>query len=285
MIRTRTSSNAHRLVVSESRYPGPSKDSRTSNMNPITPHGAVVVNASYDYAQFTRAITSGNGSRPVLWQGESSDHRIEKKDMVFRHKGTCKRKRTSYNDPDLHVFGVCNGIEGSTSKEARKQCSFIGVSNTHLDEGSHRHASVMIAGMTTITNTGTERIEAGDKLVWDVPRIDDTKRMRRPFMTMPYDTAFEMGAVENHAAVSACFSSPRSNGTNAQVVAGAFTAMMKQQNMGDQSIVDMWNSDDLKHFMACYSVMSKEVDSRVIGTALCKSKPGNPLDIVLRHSH
>jgi hypothetical protein len=282
MLRPRTSSSAHRLVASESGYSEHSKD---SSMNPITPHGAVVVNASYDYAQFTRAITSGNGSRPVLWQGESSDHRIEKKDMVFRHKGTCKRKRTSYNDPDLHVFGVCNGLEGSTSKEARKQCSFIGVSNTHLDEGSHRHASVTIAGLTTITNTGTERIEAGDKLVWDVPRSDDIERKRRPFMTMPYDTAFEMNAVENHAAVSACFSSSRSNGTNAQVVAGAFTTMMKQHNMDDQSIVNMWNSDDLKHFMACYSVMSKEVDARVIGTALCKSEPGNPLDILLRHSH
>jgi hypothetical protein len=254
-------------------------------MNPITPHGAVIVNASYDFAQFTRAITTG-GTRPVLWQGERSDHRIEQKDMVFRHKGTCKRKRTSYNDPDLHVFGVCNGLEGTSSKDARKQCSFIGVSNTHLDEGSHRHASVTIAGMTTITNTGSERVEAGDKLVWDVPRHDDEERKRRPFMTMPYDVAYEMGAVENHDAVKYAFKSPRSNGTNAQIVAGAFTKMMeKNSTMNREQIGNMWDTNEVKHFMDCFVTMGKELDARVIGTALCKSAPGEPMDILLRHSH
>jgi len=253
-------------------------------MSPITPHGAVIVNASYDYAQFTRATTTG-GTRPVMWQGERTDHRIEKKDLVFRHKGTCKRKRTSYNDPDLHVFGVCNGLEGSTSKDARKQCSFIGVSNTHLDEGSHRHASVTIAGMMTITNTGTDRIEAGDKLVWDVPRKEDTERKRRPFMTMPYDTAYELSAKENHAAVAASFGNPRANGSNAQVVAGAFTEFMRSLKVPKEDVARMWESDDLKHFMDCFATMAKELDSRVIGTALGKSEPGNALDILLRHSH
>jgi hypothetical protein len=253
-------------------------------MNPITPHGNVVVNASYDFAQFTRATTTG-GNRPTLWQGESTDHRIEKKDMVFRHKGTCKRKRTSYNDPDLHVFGVCNGLEGSTSAEARKSCSFIGVSNTHLDEGSHRHASVTIAGMMTITNTGSQRIDAGDKLVWDVPLADDAERKRRPFMTMPYDTACDLGAAESHAAVAACFGNPRANGTNAQIVAGAFSVLMKACNVSTEDIAKAWDSNDLKHLMACYSTMNKEVDSRVIGTALSKAEVGNPLDIILRHRH
>jgi hypothetical protein len=255
-------------------------------MNPITPHGAVIVNASYDFTQFTRATTTG-GTRPVMWQGERSDHRIEKKDMVFRHKGTCKRKRTSYNDPDLHVFGVCNGLEGSSSKEARSQCSFIGVSNSHLDEGSHRHASVTIAGMTTITNTGTTQIDAGDKLVWDVPRKDDTERKRRPFMTVPYDVAFDTGALENHSAVTASFVSPGAKETNAQIVAGAFIALMKtvDKSITNDRIKELWEKDEARHFLACHSKMSRELDSRVIGTALCKSEPGNPLDILLRHSH
>jgi len=42
-------------------------------MNPITPHGAVIVNASYDYTQFQKASNS-HGAKNVNWSGQSDDH-------------------------------------------------------------------------------------------------------------------------------------------------------------------------------------------------------------------
>jgi hypothetical protein len=255
-------------------------------MNPITPHGAVIVNASYDFTQFTKATTSG-GTRAVLWQGQKDDHRIEKKDMVFRHKGTCKRKRTSYNDPDLHVFGVCNGLEGESCDDARKDCSFIGVSNTHLDEGSHRHASITIAGMTTITNTGSEQINAGDKLVWDVPAEVAVKSQRQPFRTMPYDTSYILAVDANRKAVSDSFGRPTSSSaSNVGVCTKAFNDLMSKCGVtAPDKRKEIWDSGHMKMFLDCYVEMSKAIDARVIGTALSKAQPGNPFDILLRHSH
>jgi hypothetical protein len=253
-------------------------------MNPITPHGNVVVNASYDYTQFQKA-TNTRGGADVHWVGQHDDHRIEKKDMVFRHKGTCKRRRTSYNDPDLHVFAVCNGLEGATQKDVRKNCSFIGVSNTHIDAASQRHASVTIAGMNTITNTGTEPVNPGDKLVWDVPEINDTEKGRRPFKIVTYDTAFNKAKTENQQEVSNCLNrDPRPNGNNAQITAYAFKSMMKDFGV-TTNLVEHWNKESTAFFMKAYAHMGKEIDSRVIGTALSKAEGGGPFDILLRHSH
>jgi len=267
-------------------------------MNPITPHGAVIVNASYDFTQYTKATS--HGPRDRLWAGDTADHRIEKKDMVFRHKESHKRKRTSYNDPDLHVFGVCNGLEGGTAKEARKKCAFIGVSNTHLDAGSHRHASLTIAGMTTITNTGSERIEPGEKLVWDVADVNGPK-MRQPFKTVPYDQACKATWDEIMTGVVKILGDSRAelpikqhdrdhehapSVSNERVLAEAFSALMRAAGVTDRKqLLSAWQSKEMTYFSDVVNGVTRELDGRVIGTALSKAEPGNPFDILLRHAH
>jgi hypothetical protein len=240
-----------------------------SNMvlGPITPHGSVVVNASYDYAHFAKATSSNKPDG-----GNSEYHRIEKKDLVFIDKATSKRKRTSYNEPDLHVFASSNGLDGLTDEEKRKSCSFIGISNAHIDANSHRHAAVTIAGLTTIKNTGPHRIEAGDKIVWDIG--GDTAG-RKVFRTMPYGKMFGGGNTSHFAAVKKSIEAGDKSTDNKEA---DMCARMFNGKKGPKF-------DEMKSFLDCYLEMSKRFDSRVIGTALSKADSGGDFDILVRHTH
>ena len=140
--------------------------------------------------------------------------------------------------------------------------------------------------MNTITNTGTEPVNPGDKLVWDVPEIADEEKGRRPFKIVTYDTAFDKATAENRQEVANCLyrDYSRPNGNNAQITAFAFKSMMKDFGV-TTDLVEHWNRKSTAFFMKAYAHMVKEIDSRVIGTALSKAEGGGPFDILLRHSH
>jgi NhaP-type Na+/H+ and K+/H+ antiporter len=186
---------------------------------PITPHGSVVVNASFDYAHFAN-LTEQDAKRPEF-------HHIAKHELVFRDSVTSQRKRTNYNDPDLKVFASANGI----TEQKRKDIAFIGVSNSTLDANSHRHASITIAGLQTIINTGKNRIEAGDKVVWDVSR-EHGNSARKLFQTITYTKAFELGA-ENYFNdfKNACLGESKCS-ENAQECCKAFKQIDQNKSIG-----------------------------------------------------
>jgi len=243
---------------------------------PIMPHGSVVVNACFDHAH-----------APCLPQNQSSAKRAEfhyvaKHELVFRDKKTNKRKRGAYNEPSLRVFATANGV----TSETRDDVSFIGVSNGTLTDGQHAHSAVTIAGLTTICNTGNRTIEAGDTVVWDVNDAKDPdNKARKTFSTIPYHEAFDHGADSHFAAVGEALNLGKAAKGNA-----AKCARMIDQ-ISDSSLksalIKAFNEkdSDLHEFLKCYVHCTRAVDSRVIGTAMTKSKEGQEFDILLRHSH
>jgi hypothetical protein len=160
-----------------------------SNMNPmgpITPHGSVVVNVAFD----TNVFAMKKNKRDSHWQFRNdSDGIVVKGDLVFRYKDCPKRKRVSYNEPDLKVFSTVNGMPNEKIHDLRNSVTFIGVANNDLVPGPSKHASATVAGMITIRNTGPFSICAGEKIVWDFPDINDKRVGRKTFVTLPYDKA------------------------------------------------------------------------------------------------
>jgi hypothetical protein len=244
---------------------------------PITPHGAVIVNAAYDFAQYSKAIQE----QQTPWPGDNAFQRIHKKELVFRHRDSNKRKRSSYNEPDLKVFSVCNGLHGSGEEDARKLCTFIGVSNTDLEVASQRHASITIAGLTTITNTGPGRIDPGDKIVWDVASSTGGAG-RKTFSIHPYKHAQTKMMTKFNKDLESATTNTSSGETDADCCADALKAWCRHSGLSAPVLVA---EPTFMHFLNCYSKMCTEVDSRVIGTAMSKAESNQQIDILVRHSH
>lgn len=249
-------------------------------LNPITPHGSVVVNAAYDYTHYTKASAGAGG-------GDAADHRIEKKDLVFCDKNLSKRKRSSYNEPDLHVLASTNGV--AEERLTRDNYAFIGVSNTHLDANSHRHAAITVAGLTTIRNTGTKRIEVGDRVVWDIADHDAPRggKRRKVFRTIAYHEAFEADAPTRHAAVHNAIK--RLESATPGPGAPRDKKPANDEELCARMFVDAGFDaeafEKMKSFLRCYALATAKLDSRVIGTALSKAEEGFDFDILVRHSH
>lgn len=237
-------------------------------LNPITPHGSVVVNAGYDYATYCKNRVNDTGDA-------ADNFAIKKKDLVFCNKKTAKRKRSAYNEPDLHVIATTNGAKTEDLK--REDYAFIGIAHAHLDPNSHRHTAVTVSGLTTIKNTGTTRIEAGDKIVWDLAdHSSRSQKKRKTFRTVPYHMAFD-GTFSTH-----------------------FDEVLKAINKGDtdedakrcaklfKDAIPTHTAEafsELKDFLRSYVTCMNSLNSRVIGTALSRAEEGAEFDILLRHAH
>lgn len=239
-------------------------------LNPITPHGSVVVNAAYDYTHFSKASSGPGGDADV------NNHRIEKKDLVFCNKTLSKRKRSSYNEPDLHVLASTNGV--SADQLTHDNFAFIGVSHAHIDANSHRHAAVTVAGLTTIKNTGPCRIEVGDKVVWDLAdhSTKGSNKRRKVFRTLPYDKAFESDAHDHYDDVLQAI---RTNDVEGNSNASICAKMFKETGLTPCDF------DRMKEFLKCYTRAMSKLDSRVVGTALSKADENGDFDILIRHAH
>jgi hypothetical protein len=256
--------------------------STAGNFAPITPLGNVVVNAAFD-ASFYVEKRSNSETRWPSTKGDS-DHVISKNDLVFRWRNGNKRKRAAYNEPELKVFSTCNGmpVSRNTGKDTdedltlRESCAFIGVSNNDLVPGPSKHAAVTVAGLITIKNTGAKPIYAGDKVVWDIP-LKGEARSRNVFHTKPYETSTKQYTEMVKKSLGALSSG---------------TATKKPEDMKNSQIcasewlktgLDAAHFDKMATFLQCYCELTKEIDSRVIGTALSSATAGQHMDVLIRY--
>lgn len=241
-------------------------------LNPITPHGSVVVNAGYDYQHYA-THRANDGS-------DQDNFAIKKKDLVFSNKRLSKRRRTAYNEPDLHVISTTNGVK--PEQLDHEEYAFVGISHAHIDSTSHRHAAVTVSGLTTIKNTGPTRIEAGDKIVWDLEKRPEKKR--KTFQTVPYHRAFEGGASKSlFKDVEACINADcKLTGTMKNESVRLCAVKAKAAGLGDKFKGD---PEKMYEFLKCYTMAMSRLNSRVIGTALSRADEGAEFDILLRHSH
>jgi hypothetical protein len=259
-----------------------------SALGPITPHGNVVVNAAFDSGLFA-SKRSNPDSKWKCTKGDS-DHVVAKNDLVFKWRRGNKRKRAAYNEPELRVFSTCNGLSvpkgGSDSKEGslcdntklKEGCAFIGVSNADLVPGVSKHAAITVAGLLTIQNTGFLPIEAGDKVVWDLPKPSNGER--QVFITKPYSNSIDEYVTSVAQAITDGGSDSTDGGRDAGICAKLWGDAFEDLKGGNNSR-DAFNS--LKTFLKCFCQMTKEVDSRVIGTALSSAQVNAPMDVLIRY--
>lgn len=240
-------------------------------LNPITPHGSVVVNAGYDYATYCK--NRANDSGDAL-----DNFAIKKKDLVFCNKKTAKRKRSAYNEPDIHVLATTNGAKSEDL--VKEDYAFIGISHAHLDPNSHRHTAVTVSGLTTIKNTGTTRIEAGDKIVWDfADHSSRSQKKRKTFQTIPYHMAFDGSMSTQFKQVQKAIDG-ETNNENINTCAKLFKAAVN--GAGTRSGEKF---SKMEAFLKSYVECATSLNSRVIGTALSRAEEGAEFDILLRHAH
>jgi hypothetical protein len=245
-------------------------------LNPITPLGSVVVNAAYDICHFARASRQ---------DGDVSNHRIEKKDLVFTDLTQSKRRRSNYNEPDLKVFATTNGVKAEFLK--RSSYGFVGISNAHIEADSQRNTAVTIAGLVTIKNTGTQKIEAGDKIVWDIADHSlncPNPKKRKVFRTVAYHKQFGGEANTFIEEVGCALENENTQGLSKDAL--SIASLFKEALQGE---VDEGNMGRVfeKQSMFLRSLMKavSDTNSRVIGTALSKAEGDQDFDILLRHSH
>lgn len=237
-----------------------------SPMGPITPHGSTVVNVAFDSTVYALKKNNGNGSH---WQFRNdSDGIVVKGDLVFRYKDGPKRKRVSYNEPDLKVFSTVNGLPVAKDKKAaRDQVSFIGVANNDLVPGPSKHTSATVAGLITIKNTGPVAINAGEKIVWDFPDEADKTVGRKTFITLPYHKAISKDKKVMSFATAL---------GNAMIGKGVVEPEVKACN-------DLFNKPDKTDFVKCVVETSRELDSRIIGVAMSDASQNEMMDVLIRY--
>lgn len=237
-----------------------------SPMGPITPHGSTVVNVAFDSTVYALKKNNGKGSH---WQFRNdSDGIVAKGDLVFRYKDGPKRKRVSYNEPDLKVFSTVNGLpKAADKKAARDKVSFIGVANNDLVPGPSKHTSATVAGLITIKNTGTLPINAGEKVVWDFPEETDKTVGRKTFITIPY-----------HKAIA----KDKSVMSFATALGDALDGKGANAQPDVEKCMNLFNTDK-KSFVKCVVETSRELDSRIIGTAMSDATAGEMMDILIRY--
>lgn len=240
-------------------------------MGPITPHGTVVVNVAFD----SNLYAQKKSSKKSEWlHRNDSDSIVVKGDLVFRYKDGCKRKRVSYNEPDLKVFSTVNGIpEKAHMGEYRDLVSFIGVSNGDLVPGPSKHTSATVAGLMTIKNTGPLPISAGDKIVWDFPNTKDRRYKtvgRRPFVTLPYRNALSESVDSFAKLVNDNKEKSDEELKEVDPSVSVCAKAIKNDGVTEKTI-------------KCLIEASKELDSRVVGIALSDAGAGDTMDVLIRY--
>ena len=256
-------------------------------MGPITPHGSVVVNVAFD----STLLNIKNSAKDTHWQARNqSENIVAKGDLVFRYNKGCKRKRCAYNEPELKVFSTVNGMPkigaDDNVEDYRKLVTFIGVSNGDLVPGPSKHTSATVAGLVTIKNTGPMHICAGDKIVWDVPSVEDATGGRKPFITLPYAKALSLRGEEAHGfadALSEAIEAARNGGDQEAANPSVAACVKAFASFTAAATTDEETKQKLKNFIKCVSEASRELDSRIIGVAMSDAKQNEAMDVLIRY--
>ena len=144
--------------------------------NPITSQGRVVYNAFKDNAQISqRREVEKDGS--ALYGGSTEDESLSiyPGDLCFTTDGSTAMGMPKKSSYQTFVMSTLNQAfeNGQSLDEVRESIRFAGVagaSGARLDcVHPEDDLSIVIGGLQTLLNTGNERINNGDYVLWDVP--------------------------------------------------------------------------------------------------------------------
>lgn len=170
--------------------------------NPISNVGRVVINGYVNFDEIQerkgRALTGD-----TLYGGPTDDDAfaILPRDICIEEKVPTTGRRNAHKMVAPFVLSTVNGGFKKTDKlwEVIENHDFRGLAGGQgaKTDSSGKNPEVDLAlvqgGITTITNTGTKRIENGDMIYWTLPPLDNPfERSRRgsyrmPLHTMPFD--------------------------------------------------------------------------------------------------
>jgi len=206
---------------------------------------------------------------------------------------------------EVQLLGAPQGdAQEYLRRKIRSRLNFIGVNLTSLHGVStgNTHASVAVAGAVTVINTGPHRIDIGNRVVWDIPLFDSDPasasivasygmpQTKKQFMTLPWEKA-----QLNSTASTLDYLFRHTNGKSASQDADAQVQLnltdnlcRKIKEMGIDNSTDLLQNAEsrtvLEPFLKGFIEIQRELEFRVIGTALTRAEPGAPFDMLLRYN-
>lgn len=285
--------------------------------NSITPQSFVVVNGQFDRA-FAQKRISQSARTASPWGNVTEDTASMHKHelcMMYTDAATMPRGHSGgINDPNLRMFTSANGIPVSSEIKAgsktetemmqeagnwttlrrilRSRMSFIGVNLTTMPSVStgNTHSSCVVAGAVTTINTGNAVLDIGSRVVWDLPFFDSDDRsgqcvasygspqQKKLFMTLPYDKelASSVGSALQY------IEDKKDSDQDAKEAFNLIAAYESAAAKGSSSNISA--RAQLQELLKGLVEIQKELDFRVIGTALTRAKPGEPFDLLLRYN-
>jgi len=252
--------------------------------------GAVMIKARLDTDAFAlreyqeRRSSAGSSRYPM---GQPSDRNIRANDLVF---STIRRRAARRGTHGVDLTPLTRGWSSFNGFDRKKGCPrVVGVSNSSTD-ADHKvtgHAqtglSVIVAGTTTLVNTGRYHIHDGDKVMWELPHVlvtkggrvtpayeDETARGRFVATVVPFEPADEDSTeavgvkLDDTAALKELYDCESK------------TALYRGNSLKRARTQAAPSDDDLKAFAI------RLHNSRCIGTALTSAAPGHPFCILLQ---
>lgn len=325
-------------------YTGGSPAAGPGMTNPNMLQSQVVVNARYDryFTSWRKANAANNtGYHTYFTNCNDECYDVQPRELAFvlrpQYNDAIKRNIQPDKDRELRIFTSANGLpsfepvnrkgqsdangvptsRGYDLQDLRDQLTFIGVPLTRVGAANANQSdgvSVMVAGSTTIWNTGPWPISVGDVIMWDIPTSNDGKSRPTDDLKVPglptYKRAFI--TVPLRFGVSDVLGTSRIvNDTGALTVADVLDRLEKKAvrekeaerntdrsakrarkvgwaELEDQLRDTAGKPDDRAYKSALQTLLTgwtrewSAHSKRIIGVALSNGKPGEPFDVLLQ---
>lgn len=289
--------------------------------NPITPQSAVVINGYYD-RHFTvwrqrnasnRVCSVDDASLAQLQDVSIENFSVLPRELAFKllpeyDQYIQRPSTTASQEGGPRVFTSANGFpffenpDDKKTKDLRDHVVFVGLPLIPIDAANANQKdsiSIMVAGSTTITNTGPYRITAGDLVMWDLPATLAGARGKAPgasgvprnkalFVTLPVNARGDGG--DNSVlstTIKEVIASVRAAAKPARAAAGR-----KRARVTDEAVAHSFfnaclegggnTAQNIEKLVECVMVLVAKQHRRIIGVALSNADAGENFDILLR---
>ena len=291
--------------------------------SPVTPQSYVVVNGQFDRPFFQKRIGSGSTSPWSGVSEENFALMKHELAFTFNDPLIMPRGLSNgINDPDLRFFTSANGIPVNPSNQTghlnetelsllqnpnsseflrrkiRGRLNFVGVNLTTMPTpvSGNTHASVAVAGAVTVINSGPEMIDIGSRVVWDLPFFDSDPDATRVvasygsptskclFQTLPWDCA-KKNSVHNTLSYLASGDHSDADVQEMNDLYSEFATAVANNTAGTLTALNHNDaSQSVENFLSGFIELQRDLEFRVIGTALTRAEPGAPFDMLLRYN-
>lgn len=325
-------------------YTGGSPAAGPGMTNPNMLQSQVVVNARYDryFTSWRKANAANNtGYHTYFTNCNDECYDVQPRELAFvlkpQYNDAIKRNIQPDKDRELRIFTSANGLpsfdpshrkglsdvngvptsKGYDLEDLRDQLTFIGVPLTRVGAANANQSdgvSVMVAGSTTIWNTGQYEINVGDVVMWDIPTTNDGKSRpgddlkvpglptyKRAFITVPlrfgvsplYGTSRDPNVTGALTVEELLASMERKAEREANLQRNTDRGAKRARRLGWKDLESEMKravvagdegayQEALRTLLTGWTREWSAHSKRIIGVALSNANPSEPLDILLQ---